>query len=229
AGSLDLVKLLILFDADINAVDAQGQSVHEINKSSKRRADIDTLLTIANSPPAPASAAQTKTPWDYQQESAIQVQKENKEDGGERVNLLSLDGGGIRGLVVIQMLSELEKKFGTDLLSSFGWLGGTSTGAILALALCQGKSIAHCRSMYFRLKDELFCGERPYDGALLDSFLRSEFGEDTTLADITSKNAAPTYFPPFDKKYVDGGLLANNPCPQLLTDVQLVNTSLRMA
>ncbi|EYB92855.1 hypothetical protein Y032_0189g1192 [Ancylostoma ceylanicum] len=243
-------------------------------------ADIDTLLTIANSPPTPASATQTKTPWDYQQEAAIQVQKENKENGGERVNLLSLDGGGIRGLVVIQMLSELEKKFGADLLSSFGWLGGTSTGAILALALSQGKSVAHCRSMYFRLKDELFCGERPYDGALLDSFLRSEFGEDTTLADITSKkvmvttclanvcppqlkllrnyqlqcsdvensnlgfgspknvlvreaarcsSAAPTYFPPFDKKYVDGGLLANNPCPQLLTDVQLVNTSLRMA
>ncbi|EPB65319.1 phospholipase, patatin family, partial [Ancylostoma ceylanicum] len=150
-------------------------------------ADIDTLLTIANSPPTPASATQTKTPWDYQQEAAIQVQKENKENGGERVNLLSLDGGGIRGLVVIQMLSELEKKFGADLLSSFGWLGGTSTGAILALALSQGKSVAHCRSMYFRLKDELFCGERPYDGALLDSFLRSEFGEDTTLADITSK------------------------------------------
>ncbi|KIH59811.1 phospholipase, patatin family [Ancylostoma duodenale] len=211
AGSLDLVKLLILFDADINAVDAQGQSIHEINKSSKRRADIDALLTIVNPPPAPASTEQTKSitflhnfaffhflltshyrngssaPWDYQQESAIQVQKENKESGGERVNLLSLDGGGIRGLVVIQMLSELEKKFGTDLLSSFGWLGGTSTGAILALALSQGKSIAHCRSMYFRLKDELFCGERPYIGATLDSFLRSEFGEDTTLADITSK------------------------------------------
>ncbi|KHJ78766.1 hypothetical protein OESDEN_21610, partial [Oesophagostomum dentatum] len=44
-----------------------------------------------------------------------------------------------------------------------------------------------------------------------------------------SSSAAPTYFPPFDNKYVDGGLLVNNPCPQLLSDVQLMNTSARMA
>ncbi|VDK47983.1 unnamed protein product [Cylicostephanus goldi] len=233
------------------------------------------------SPSAPSTLpAPTKTPWDYQQDAAIKTQKESKEISGQRVNLLSLDGGGIRGLVLIQMLSELESKFGPEFLASFGWLAGTSTGAILALALSQGKTIPFCRSMYFRMKDEIFLGVRPYNADTLDAFLRSEFGENTTMADVTSKrvmvttcvanvcppqlhllrsyqlevseeenaklgfsppknhfikdtarasSAAPTYFPPFDKKYVDGGLLANNPCPQLLMDVQLVNTSLKMA
>ncbi|KHJ78767.1 phospholipase, patatin family [Oesophagostomum dentatum] len=185
-ANLDLVKLLLLFEADLKAVDAQGQSVYEINKSSKRRADIDLLLAVMD-PPASAASPQAKTPWDYQQEMAIKAQKESNEANGERVNLLSLDGGGIRGLVVIQVLSELEKKLGADFLSHFGWLGGTSTGAILALALSQGKSIAYCRAMYFRLKDELFCGKRPYSSTLLDSFLRSEFGEDTTMADVKGK------------------------------------------
>ncbi|KAK6746705.1 hypothetical protein RB195_000152 [Necator americanus] len=313
-GHLDLVKLLLLFDADLSAMNATGESIHDISKSSRRRADVESILAVMDPPQTSPSPAQAKSPWDHLQDAAIHAQKESKDELGTRINLLSLDGGGIRGLVVIQMLAEIEKKFGTDLLSAFGWLGGTSTGAILALALSQGKSIAHCRSMYFRLKhclrrltdygriggqssllrrtsvcfwasrlmasvDELFCGDRPYSGTNLDSFLRSEFGETTTLADITSKkvmvttclanvcppqlkllrnyqlqisdventhmgfnlpknvllreaalcsSAAPTYFPPFDKKYVDGGLLANNPCPQLLTDVQLMNASLKM-
>uniref|UniRef100_A0A0K0D6D2 PNPLA domain-containing protein n=1 Tax=Angiostrongylus cantonensis TaxID=6313 RepID=A0A0K0D6D2_ANGCA len=193
---------------------------------------------------------------------------------------LSLDGGGIRGLILIQVLSELEKKLGVSILSRFHWLGGTSTGAILALALSQGKSIAHCRSIYFRLKDDVFCGPRPYSDVVLESFLKSEFGEHTTLADIKTKkvmvttclanvcpsklklfrnyqlhlpsdendhmgfcspknvlvyvaarcsSAAPTYFPPFEGKYMDGGLIANNPCSQLISDIQLMNTSFQMA
>ncbi|KAJ1357001.1 85/88 kDa calcium-independent phospholipase A2 [Parelaphostrongylus tenuis] len=241
-------------------------------------ADVDGLLAVMNPPQSSTHAA--KTPWDYQQEASIKFQKNNKDTNGELVNVLSLDGGGIRGLVLIQILSELERRLGVDILSSFHWIGGTSTGAILALALSQGKSIAHCRSIYFRLKDDVFYGTRPYSGDVLESFLKSEFGEHTTLADVTAKkvmvttclatvcpsklklfrnyqldlpadtndnmgfcspenvllhiaarcsSAAPTYFPPYEGKYMDGGLLANNPCSQLISDVQLMNTSLKMA
>lgn len=37
-------------------------------------------------------------------------------------------------------------------MNYFDWVAGTSTGAILALALCQGKTPAYCRDLYFRLK-----------------------------------------------------------------------------
>jgi len=58
---------------------------------------------------------------------------------GERV--LCLDGGGIKGLVLIDMLSTIEKITGRRIVDLFDWIIGTSTGGILALALVYGKAI----------------------------------------------------------------------------------------
>lgn len=50
------------------------------------------------------------------------------------------------------MLIEIQRRLGHPIMDHFQWLAGTSTGAILALALAQGKTPAHCRDLYFRLK-----------------------------------------------------------------------------
>ncbi len=52
--------------------------------------------------------------------------------------LLCLDGGGIKGLVLIQMLIALEKEAGRPIRELFDWVSGTSTGGILALAIVHG-------------------------------------------------------------------------------------------
>lgn len=52
--------------------------------------------------------------------------------------VLCLDGGGIRGLVLIQMLEALELYLGGPVIKYFDWIAGTSTGGILALALANG-------------------------------------------------------------------------------------------
>ena len=53
--------------------------------------------------------------------------------------VLSLDGGGIRGLVLIQMLMEIEAAVGKPIRECFDWIGGTSTGGILALGIARGE------------------------------------------------------------------------------------------
>ncbi len=49
--------------------------------------------------------------------------------------LLSLDGGGVRGLAHIQVLAELEKRTGRSVIDLFDAIVGTSVGGILACLL----------------------------------------------------------------------------------------------
>lgn len=56
------------------------------------------------------------------------------------VNILSVDGGGIRGIIPAMVLADLEKKIvarkpGLPLCRAFDLLAGTSTGSIIALGL----------------------------------------------------------------------------------------------
>lgn len=56
----------------------------------------------------------------------------------QNCRVLCLDGGGIRGLVLIQLLDQLEKVLGVPVNNCFDWIAGTSTGGVLALLLAQG-------------------------------------------------------------------------------------------
>lgn len=57
-------------------------------------------------------------------------------DAGSRI--LFLDGGGMKGLVEIEVLSQLEEQTGRKIRELFDWIVGTSTGGIIALALVHG-------------------------------------------------------------------------------------------
>ena len=53
--------------------------------------------------------------------------------------ILCLDGGGIRGLVTLSILQEIERRTGKRITEIFDWIVGTSTGGIIALGLCYGE------------------------------------------------------------------------------------------
>ena len=58
---------------------------------------------------------------------------------GKKV-ILSVDGGGMRGVISIAMLAELESMTGKTCQEMFAMVGGTSTGAIIAAGLGIGMS-----------------------------------------------------------------------------------------
>ncbi len=51
------------------------------------------------------------------------------------INVLAIDGGGIRGIIAARILEELEAKTGKPIAEQFDLIAGTSTGGILALGL----------------------------------------------------------------------------------------------
>lgn len=77
--------------------------------------------------------------------------------------LLALDGGGIRGVFSLQVLagieSQLRQKTGNPslvLANHFDYLGGTSTGAIIASCLAWGMSVAEVQHLYTTRAIEMF-------------------------------------------------------------------------
>ena len=49
--------------------------------------------------------------------------------------ILSIDGGGIRGIIPAMVLKHIEQRTGKRIATMFDFIAGTSTGGILALGL----------------------------------------------------------------------------------------------
>ena len=70
--------------------------------------------------------------------------------------ILSIDGGGIRGLIPAVLLESLESGTGVPARDAFDMVAGTSTGAILAGGVAAGFSGEQLASLYRRRGPELF-------------------------------------------------------------------------
>jgi uncharacterized protein len=86
--------------------------------------------------------------------------------------LLALDGGGIRGLITIEVLAKIEQilreksgKPNLVLADYFDYIAGTSTGAVIGTLLSLGRSVGEIKEIY------LAFGEMMFDkGAILGRF-----------------------------------------------------------
>lgn len=72
--------------------------------------------------------------------------------------ILSLDGGGIRGLFGAAYLAEIERKYlgGESIARHFDMVAGTSTGGIIALGLAAGKTAAEISKIYTERGEFIF-------------------------------------------------------------------------
>lgn len=106
--------------------------------------------------------------------------------------MLSLDGGGIRGLITLGILERIEKlvqeKTGRKLEEYFDYIAGTSTGAIIAAGLSRGLTTADLIKFYTssgkQMFDPAWLLERIkylYTADPLKAQLQDVFGRDSSL------------------------------------------------
>jgi uncharacterized protein len=74
----------------------------------------------------------------------------------ERRRILTIDGGGVRGIIPALALEALEESTGRPARDSFDFLAGTSTGAVIAAAVGAGIPAERIVSLYRRRGPELF-------------------------------------------------------------------------
>lgn len=113
--------------------------------------------------------------------------------------ILALDGGGIRGMITIEVLAEIENQLRQQLKKGaefrlahfFDFVAGTSTGAIIAACVSFGMSVSQIRKFYEDSGTEMFDKvfrlnlfkrfRTKYEDENLAKKLQDVFGKDTAL------------------------------------------------
>ncbi|XP_033050258.1 calcium-independent phospholipase A2-gamma isoform X2 [Trachypithecus francoisi] len=152
---------------------------------------------------------------------------------GRGIRILSIDGGGTRGVVALQTLRKLVELTQKPVHQLFDYICGVSTGAILAFMLgLFHMPLDECEELYRKLGSDVFSqnvivgtvkmswSHAFYDSQTWENILRDRMG--SALMIETARN------PTCPKVAADGGLLLNNPsalamheCKCLWPDVPL--------
>ncbi|KAJ1349599.1 hypothetical protein KIN20_005191 [Parelaphostrongylus tenuis] len=119
------------------------------------------------------------------------------------VNLLSIDGGGTRGMIGLEVLEQLENVSGKKICELFDHVIGVSTGGIIAsLLVGKGYTVSECRHIYLDVSRRLFSQSRftgvsgvvlnhsYYDTKRWVKILKEVIGEELTVIE-TSKECVP--------------------------------------
>ncbi|MEL6354180.1 MAG: patatin-like phospholipase family protein [Cyanobacteria bacterium J06627_28] len=134
-----------------------------------------------------------------------------------KYRIISLDGGGVRGLITAIMLQTIQKYFedkrNEDFLESVNFLAGTSTGGLLALAIAKErkspdrvKLLDRVKNIYAHDSRQVFkksivngaldgCGfvAAKYTNKPLRKKLEGIFGKDMLLGELSKRVLIPTF------------------------------------
>ncbi|KAK2586301.1 hypothetical protein KPH14_001551 [Odynerus spinipes] len=306
-GTIPIVQVLIGFGADIDARNWKSETPrHMVNLDNNDGSKVLYILHAVGAqrcppdmrdchigckhdetydgiaPVQPPKSVPRTTLDQMLHISGMEIMASLKRKDMKGGRLLCLDGGGIRGLVLIQTLLEIESVLKKPVIDCFDWIAGTSTGGILALGMASGMSLKECQALYFRIKEETFVGMRPYNSEALENILKDCLGANTVMADISkvkimitgvladrkpvdlhlfrnyespsellkvpqnhdfkatlspqeqllwkaarATGAAPSYFRAFGR-FLDGGLIANNPTLDAMTEIHEYNLALHV-
>ena len=258
-GNADLVKALIAFGADIWIQNRSGKAaLDEARASDAKLAKECAKILEFTSEKMTEASAQVSDKFE-----PIPVPPNS-------IFLLSMDGGGTRGLLLTQTLIAIQKRMKQlkpdcgPLHKYFDYIAGTSAGGLVTLSMvCAGASLEATRASLFKAGDEI-CTQAPtFPDEVVSKTSKETYGKDTLMTDIQTPrvivptvladrnppalhlmcnygegrnkqkppsqwkvweasratSAAPVYFPPFMEKFVDGGVMANNPTLDAMAEI----------
>ncbi|KAF5283852.1 hypothetical protein FQA39_LY04672 [Lamprigera yunnana] len=113
---------------------------------------------------------------------------------GQGIRILTIDGGGTRGLLVIKMLKKLEELSGKRIHEMFDFVCGVSTGAIIACSVgALRRDLESLTALYRDISTKIF-SQSPlwgtgnlvwshsyYDTPLWEKHLKESFGQDDLI------------------------------------------------
>ncbi len=130
--------------------------------------------------------------------------------------ILSIDGGGIRGIIPLKVLEYIENKTKQPMHKLFNYMGGTSTGGIIALGLnCKAPETGKiyeakellkfytqdANRIFVKNKSKLFdphtwggkWRQSLYTAEGIEEFLKAKFGADTMMMDLQGDGFVSVY------------------------------------
>ncbi|RDD38737.1 Patatin-like protein 2 [Trichoplax sp. H2] len=145
------------------------------------------------------------TQLDYNSTTYLQRQSSTSSSS---YNILSIDGGGIRGIIPAVVLSEVERCTHRPISYNFNLISGTSTGGIISLGLTTPEAENSCKpkyraadilSLYKDKSSEIFHkGAMPWLGFASHKYrdkrlknVLSQYFNDTTLSQLLTDVAIP--------------------------------------
>jgi uncharacterized protein len=160
--------------------------------------------------------------------------------------ILSMDGGGIRGILTARILERIDEEF-PGFLTGVDLFAGTSTGGLLALGLASGMTPAQIRRMYQEFADNVFADSlldnlrdlgnligAEYSNGPLKGILTHYFGDQTLAA--LPKRVLISSFDLDNEGRGPGGVRAwkmkffhNYPGPESDGDQRVVDVGMRTA
>ncbi len=150
------------------------------------------------------------------------------------LRILSVDGGGIRGIIPLKVLAYIENQIEKPISQLFNVMGGTSTGGIIALGLnCNNPKTNRLYRAEELIKfytddaDKIFKSSAKWKRGIfspkytakgIENYLKEKFGENTLLEDLPTDCDVTVYSYDleyneifyFNNRYKDEGGHANS-------------------
>lgn len=106
---------------------------------------------------------------------------------GHGIRLLTIDGGGVRGLVALEILRKIEEAAGQPIHELFDYICGVSTGAILAVLIGSHQhSLDDCEKLYRQLSTQIFT-QTTFKGAT-GLFMKKSYYDSDIWTEILKEN-----------------------------------------